>query len=170
MEIVVNDTNIIIDLYNAGLLPYCRKLGLSFRTLDVIMEEIKPFDQRTAIQEIIDDGTLKVCSLSEEQVRNVSRKILEYQNACNLSFQDISVMVYAKDNNCRLLTGDRKLKEKAILENVKVSGILYLTDMMVKESIVGTHEMVAALRRLLESNNRLPKRLIKDRIETLMDF
>lgn len=57
MEIVVNDTNIIIDIYNAGLLPYCKKLNLDFRTLDVIIEEIEPLDQRKAVQEIIDDGT-----------------------------------------------------------------------------------------------------------------
>ena len=36
MEIVVNDTNILIDLYNAGLLPHCKSLDLDFRTLDVM--------------------------------------------------------------------------------------------------------------------------------------
>ena len=116
MEIVVNDTNIIIDIYNAGLLPYCKKLNLDFRTLDVIIEEIEPSDQREAVQEIIDDGTLKVCPLSEKQINDVFQKVVEYQGVCNLSFQDISVMVYARDNDCRLLTGDKKLREKATLE------------------------------------------------------
>ena len=133
MEIVVNDTNIIIDVYNAGLLPYCKKLNLDFRTLDVIIEEIELRDQREAVQEMIDDGTLKVYSLSGEQIGDVYQKVAEYQGVCNLSFQDISVMIYAKENDCRLLTGDKKLKEKATLENVKVSGILYITDMMTKE-------------------------------------
>lgn len=40
MEIVVNDTNILIDLYNAGLLGCCKQLNLDFRTLDLIMEEM----------------------------------------------------------------------------------------------------------------------------------
>ncbi len=167
MEIVVNDTNIIIDIYNAGLLPYCKKLNLDFRTLDVIIEEIELKDQRAAVQELIDDGTLKVCPLSGSQVGDVVQKVSEYQGVCNLSFQDISVMVYARDNDCRLLTGDRKLREKATLENVKVSGILYITDMMEKESVIGKEEMILALERLLKSNNRLPKRLIKERIESL---
>ncbi len=170
MEIVVNDTNIIIDIYNAGLLPYCKKLNLDFRTLDVIIEEIEPLDQRKAIQEIIDDGTLKVCPLSGEQIGDVSQKVTEYQGICNLSFQDISVMVYARDNNCRLLTGDKKLRERAILENVKVSGVLYITDMMIKESVIDKSEMISALNRLLESNNRLPKKLIKERIESLKNL
>lgn len=76
-------------------------------------------------------------------------------------------MVYAIDNNCRLLTGDKKLKDKATLENVKVSGILFLTDMLTKESVIDGGEMITALERLLSSNSRLPKKLIKERIETL---
>lgn len=116
MEIVVNDTNILIDLYNSGLLPYCKRLNLEFRTLDVVMNEIEVPDQQKAIQSIIDDGTLTVFPLSGAQIGTVLQKVAEYQGACNLSVVDISVMVYAIENNCRLLTGDKKLKEKATLE------------------------------------------------------
>ena len=76
-------------------------------------------------------------------------------------------MVYAIDNDCRLLTGDKTLREKAVLENVKVSGILYLTDMLMEEAVIGDDEMAIALERLLATNNRLPKKLIKERIEAL---
>lgn len=89
MEIVVNDTNILIDIYNAGLLPYCKLLDLDFRTLDIVMEEIESREQREVVQKIIADGTLKVYTLSGEQVGDVSRKVVEYQGVCNLSFQDI---------------------------------------------------------------------------------
>ena len=68
---------------------------------------------------------MSVYSLSGEQVGAVFQKVSEYNGVCNLSVEDISVMVYAIDNNCRLLTGDKKLKDKATLENVKVSGILF---------------------------------------------
>lgn len=167
MEIVVNDTNILIDLFNAGLLPYCKKLNLEFRTIDMVMREIEAEEQLRAVQEIVDDGTLKVHSLTGKQIEKVYQKILEYRGVCNLSPEDISVMVYASDNKCRLLTGDKKLREKATTENVKVSGILYLIDMMIHDSCIGNEEMVNALEFLLKSNNRLPRKLIKERIETL---
>ena len=167
MEIVVNDTNILIDLYNAGLLPYCKNLNLDFRTLDVVINEIEDSEQYSAVQSIIDEGALSVYSLSGEQVRTVFQKVAAYNGVCNLSVEDISVMVYAIDNNCRLLTGDKRLKDKATLENVKVSGILFLTDMLTKESVVDCGEMITALEHLLNSNDRLPKKLIKERIETL---
>lgn len=167
MEIVVNDTNILIDLFNAGLLPYCRELNAEFRTLDVVIHEVSDAEQHKAIQRIVDDGTLKVYSLSAEQVGVVFQKIAEYEGVCNLSAEDISVMVYAMDNACRLLTGDRKLRDKATLENVKVSGILFTTDVLTKEAVIADDEMAAALQRLLDSNDRLPKRLVRERIEAL---
>lgn len=87
MEVVVNDTNILIDLFNAGLLPYCRELNLEFRTLDVVINEIEDSEQHTTV-----------------------------------------------------------LTEKAVISD---------------------DEMTVALERLLATNNRLPKKLIKERIEVL---
>ena len=106
MEIVINDTNILIDLFNAGLLDYCKLLRIDFRTLDVIMEEITNEEQRVAVNKLVAEGTLKICSLTGEQVAKVYEKISLYEGICNLSPEDISVMVYAIDNKCRLLTGD----------------------------------------------------------------
>lgn len=170
MEIVVNDTNILIDLYNAGLLPYCKKLNLDFRTLDVIINEIEEEEQMCAVQRIIEEGTLKVCSLSRQQMETVFQKVAEYEGCCNLSPEDISIMIYAIDNHCRLLTGDKTLKNRATLENVEVSGILYVTDMLAQGNMICREEMIIALERLLNSNNRLPKKMINERIDKLKNF
>lgn len=167
MEIVVNDANILIDLHNAGLLDSCKQLNLDFRTLDLIIEEIEVEEQLTAINKLVSEGILKVSSLSGEQVAKVFEKVNFYYGKCNLSPEDISVMVYAQDNHCRLLTGDKTLREKATLENVTVSGILFLTDMITRDGILEPTEMINALERLLQSNGRLPKRLIQERIEYL---
>lgn len=167
MEIVINDTNILIDLFNAGLLEYCKQLDIEFRTLDMILEEITDEDQKNAINKLIVDGTLKVCVLTEGQMAVVFEKISFYNGKCNLSPEDISVMVYAIDNKCRLLTGDKTLKDKATLENVTVSGILYLTDLLTKSAIVESSNMITALELLLKSNGRLPKKLIHERINSL---
>lgn len=168
MEIVINDTNILIDLFNAGLLDYCKQLDIEFRTLDVIMEEITDEEQKQAVNKLVEDGTLSVCALTGEQVATVFEKVRFYDGVCNLSPVDISAMVYAIDNNCRLLTGDKTLRDKATLENVKVSGILYLTDMISSNGIISPTDMIHSLERLLASNGRLPKKLIRERIEVLL--
>lgn len=164
MEIVINDTNILIDLYEAGLLDCCRELDIEFRTLDLIIDEIIDKRQSLAIQTLIEDGTLKVCSLSDSLMLTVFEMVNEYQGSCNLSAQDISVMVYAKHHNCRLLTGDKVLRKKAEQQSITVLGILYLTDMMTEKNIVATEKMLSALESLLSSNNRLPRKLIEERI------
>ena len=168
MEIIVNDTNILIDLYNAGLLPYCKRIDLDFRTLDVVLNEIEVREQLEAVEQLVGDGTLRVYSLSSRQVARVFQMVREYEGKCNLSPEDISVMVYAKDNNCRLLTGDKTLRAKAIIENIQVSGVLYLTDILTKAHVLSYTEMASALEHLLSSNSRLPHKLIQERIDWLM--
>ncbi|EOA58458.1 hypothetical protein HMPREF1214_02030 [Bacteroides sp. HPS0048] len=165
MDIVVNDTNILIDLYESGLLDVCRNMKLEFHTLDMIMQEIENEKQQAGVRQLIDSGCLKVKSLSGEQLILVIEKIDEYNGVCNLSPEDISVMVYAKEHGYRLLTGDKTLREKASLENIQVSGILYLTDMMINDNLISPLQMAEALGKMLQSNKRLPRKLILERIE-----
>ena len=167
MEIVVNDTNILIDLAKADLLRLCPLMSLEFHTLDVIVEEVEDYEQRRAVDELVAEGTLKVRSLSGKQMMTVMEKVEAYEGKCNLSPEDISVLVYAKENGFRLLTGDKTLRTKAIDDGVRVSGILYLTDRMVEENLVSAEEMISILKRLLTVNKRLPKRSIEERIEEL---
>lgn len=53
------------------------------------------------------------------------------------------------------LTGNKTLRDKATLENVTVSGILYLTDMLSLNGITPPLVMINALEQLLKSKGRL---------------
>ena len=165
MEIVINDTNILIDLYNSKLLQYCKLLNFDFRTIDFVIHEIKIDEQLEAIQKMIDEGMLKVYSLDGQMMQTVYEKTILYQDQCNVSITDISVMVYAKVNNCRLLTGDKTLRTTAENENIIVSGILYIIDMLMDK--IDPKDLIDSLELLLQSNDRLPKKLILERIDTL---
>lgn len=165
MEIVINDTNILIDLYNAGLLQYCKLLNLDFRTLDLVINEITDERQMEAVERIISDGTLKVCSLDGNQMVGVLKKMNTYKGKCNLSMVDFSVMLYAIENNCRLLTGDSKLRKTAENENITVSGILYIIDLLMDK--IDNELLLDSIELLRQSNERLPKNLIQERIDSL---
>ena len=169
MEIVVNDTNILIDLAKADLLRLCPLMSLEFHTLDVIVEEVEDYEQRRAVDELVAEGTLKVRSLSGKQMMTVMEKVEAYEGKCNLSPEDISVLVYAKENDFRLLTGDKTLRTKAIDDGVTVSGILYLTDRMLDDNLVTAEEMISILQRLLTVNKHLPKKSIEERIKELKE-
>ena len=163
----MNDTNILIDLANADLLKFCPLMSLDFYTLDVIIEEVEDAEQRRAVELLVADGTLKVQSLSGRQMATVMEKVGEYNGKCNLSPEDISVMVYAKENRYRLLTGDKTLRAKAIAEDITVSGIFYLIDRIMEDGLMNAEEMIAILQRLMEVNKRLPMRTIEEKIEEL---
>ena len=165
----MNDTNILIDLAKADLLRFCPLMSLEFHTLDLIVEEVEDDEQRRAVDELVAEGTLKVCSLSGKQMMTVMEKVEAYEGKCNLSPEDISVLVYAKENDFRLLTGDKTLRTKAIDDGVTVSGILYLTDRMLDDNLVTAEEMISILQRLLTVNKRLPKKSIEERIKELKE-
>ena len=165
----MNDTNILIDLAKADLLRLCPLMSLEFHTLDVIVEEVEDYEQRRAVNELVAEGTLKVRSLSGKQMMTVMEKVEAYEGKCNLSPEDTSVLVYAKENDFRLLTGDKTLRTKAIDDGVTVSGILYLTDRMLDDNLVTAEEMISILQRLLTVNKRLPKKSIEERIKELKE-
>ena len=53
MDVAVNDTNILIDLYNIGLLEVFFNSGLNLHTTDFVLEEITNVEQSTLIKSLI---------------------------------------------------------------------------------------------------------------------
>lgn len=162
MDVVVSDTNIFIDLMSVGLLETIGGLPLNIHTVDYVVEEIRDDKQREAIIRLKESGQIYVKSFDEVESESIIKMYLSRSN--NVSVTDCSVWYYAKKNGYRLLTGDKKLKDTAMSDGVLVSGILFLTDMLVKENIVGMTEMAEKLERLLSINSRLPKSLFNERI------
>ena len=60
MEILISDTNILIDLCGIGLIERCKDLDVDFRTVDFVIHEIKDPNQSSAVQKLIDSGDLTV--------------------------------------------------------------------------------------------------------------
>lgn len=78
---------------------------------------------------------------------------------------DFSVMLYAIENNCRLLTGESKLRKTTENENITVSGILYIIDLLMDK--IDNELLLDSIELLRQSNERLPKNLIQERIDSL---
>lgn len=165
-EVVVNDTNILIDMYSAGLLEYIHLSGVLFHTVDFVVEELRlsPY-KRPLIEKLIQDGTLHVAQTSSEEMSDILSLHSTYSNYTNLSFVDCAVLAYAKRHNLRLLTGDKKLRNHAVDEGVIVSGILWVVDLFVEEGIVTPADMIEKLHNLLNTNKRLPRKLIEAKIQ-----
>lgn len=162
-KIVISDTNIFIDLVDAGLIDAFFALPFEIHTTTYILEELLKIEQRTAIQSHIADGTLHITSLEGEDFVDL---ILLYNNAgSNLSVNDCSVWLLASMKDGALLTGDGNLRKKAAQTGIEVHGILYAFDKLVEHSVITTTAAYAALEFLSTHNNRLPKAEIEKRLK-----
>ena len=87
---------------------------------------------------------------------HLSQALLElyhqHMNQTNLSLADCSVWYYAKHNSYTLLTGDRKLRNVSLLDDVEVHGIIYVIDQLVEEGILAKRLAISKIRQLGKSN------------------
>lgn len=168
MEIVVNDTQVLIDMYDADLLGLVARCSIKFHTVDYVMAELhrSPY-KRPEIDQMVKDGILAVHSFSDKENFDLVAYYGKIAMQTNLSLTDCAVLKYSKDNGYRLLTGDKKLRNHAEDEGVLVSGILYLVDKFVAEQLITGAVMADRLELLLETNPRLPKTIFEERIKSL---
>lgn len=168
MEIVVNDTQVLIDMYDADLLGLVERCSIKFHTVDYVIAELhRSSYKRPEIGQMVKDGILEVHSFSDKENVDLVAYYGKMAMQTNLSLTDCAVLKYSKDNGYRLLTGDKKLRNHAEDEGVLVSGILYLVDKFVAEQLITGDVMANRLELLLKTNPRLPKTIFEERIKSL---
>ena len=162
MDIIVNDTNIFIDLHTSGLLNEFHNLPIEVHTVDFVISELTDDEQRQAVEFFVNNNKLKVHNLSGEEILDIAN--FKASLTGNLSFTDCAVCHYAKKNNYTLLTGDDQLRKQAIKSNVKVKGIIYVFDVLVEYQIISPQLAAERLSLLYKINQRLPKKELEERI------
>ena len=163
-KIVVNDTNVFIDLYEVGLLDEFFSLPWEIYTTDFVMLELKREGQHETIARYKADKRLIVPIIEAKELLEIGNIYQQYVNRTNLSLTDCSVWYYAKMNNYILLTGDRKLRAVSISDGVEVHGVIYVFDSLVDLGIISPQVAVGKLQQLYSINPRLPKEEIDKRI------
>ncbi len=164
MEIIVNDTNIFIDLQAIGLLHSLCELPYDVRTVDFVINEITDPVQAESLAQLVRDGKIKVESLDGGELAEI---IDEHSTVSgNLSITDCSVCYYARKHSATLLTGDRQLRKYAERAQVTVRGILFIFDELVAKGLIEEGAAGQKLRELQNINVRLPKSEIERRITT----
>lgn len=164
MEIIINDTNILIDLVNTGLLAICPQLDIEMRTIDFVKQELKDNEQLRLVEEQIELGNIKLEEFGPKDVQATYLLYSSYHGPTNLSRADCAVMHYAESRKCRMLTSDKTLRTCSEKRGIKVGGVLFLTDLMVTEKLVSHEAMIQYLQKYLATNERAPKKLINERI------
>lgn len=162
MKILVNDTNIFIDLHSVGLLEEMCRLPYEIHTVDLVVAEIADADQRRIFDELVARGEISVDGFTADEVIEI---VEEHSSVSgNLSIPDCSVCYFARKHNVSMLTGDRRLRRYAEEQSIEVHGILFIFDELVRHDIISTSMAADRLEELFAINARLPKAEIRDRI------
>lgn len=163
--IVVNDTNIFIDLFNVGLLDEFFSLPWEVHTTDLVMLELLREGQQATVSKYKDTGQLHIPTLEPMEVVKIASMYQQLRNRTNLSLTDCSVWYYAKKNHYVLLTGDRKLRKVAMSDDVEVHGIIHVFDYLVECGAINLEVATEKLELLYNINPRLPKDEIDKRLD-----
>ena len=162
---IVEDTNIMTDLFNTGLIKYYQHLNMEFHTTVYVYKEIGDPRQKEIITGLIMNGLLTIDSFEGEDFDILTNTIKEAEGKNNLSEADWSVLLLAERLHCRLLTSDRKLVHQARLRGVEANGFLWLTEQMVEQSVITESTMADCLQLYKDTNSRAPEPETTDRIK-----
>lgn len=162
MQVVVNDTNIFLDLINADLLDEFFQLPYDVHTTDFVISEIIEPQQSFIVQEFIENEKLYVGVFSDSDLVEISN--IQDLNK-GLSFEDCSVLYYSKRNKYSILTGDRLLTKIACNDGLDVRGVLFIFDELVAKAIISKSTAATKLELILNMGTRLPKNECDSRIQ-----
>lgn len=163
MRILINDTNILIDLIYLDLLDiFFNSQNIKLKTTDFVIHELNK-EQQIKIQRYSDNGSLEVIKSSYQDLTIISQ--ISSQTT-GLSIPDCSVLHHAKAIKGILLTGDRKLRNVSISHGIEVKGIIYIFDYLLLNTLITFELAIEKINQLYEFNNRLPYQEKEKRIRS----
>jgi hypothetical protein len=148
--IIVHDANILIDLFEAGLIKSFFSLGFENHTTDIILREVEQ-----PIQQYVQAGMLQCHVLTAGQLDQIF-KILISENGVSLPDCSALWLTQKLGSTAYLLSGDGKLRQCAKNRKIKVHGLLWVFDQFVEKEIIPMKTMSAKLQKLLNQGSRLP--------------
>ena len=161
MTVIINDTNIFIDLCNVNLINHFFQLPFEFHTVDFVINEINKNEQLNKVEPYIVNKKLFVKQFDGNELLQITMRQNEHKK---LSIMDCSVWIYAEKTGYKILTGDRLLRDLASKNNIEVSGIIFIFDELIKYNILTKSEAALKLQELKKTNKRLPMKIIEERI------
>ena len=161
MKLAVQDANIIIDLIKIDLWQIALKLDIEIYTTDFVVGELDE-NQLIIIQPYIDEGHFSVRTFDAEEVGEIYDLNARMPA---LSAVDCSVLHSARSDGAMVLTGDKRLRNEVINNQVEVHGVLWIFDELLRLEIIDFHHAITKLEILMNLNSRLPKRECQLRLD-----
>jgi hypothetical protein len=148
-SVLVTDTNIWIDLENGSILREVFGLPYQFLAPDFAIHElVRPKWQM-----------LQALGLRSQELEPALIQELALLSAANraLSATDLAAFLIAKSLDATLLTGDWRLNDLATKNSIRVHGVLWLLDEILRFGVITPEQAAKALNQMLSQGARLPQ-------------
>ena len=159
MALLISDANIFIDFEEGGILERLFQLSDDIGVPDLLFE-----DELRVQHGHLPDLGLRLVELDVAAIERLTALGVLYPNT---SANDRAALVGAEQENCPLVTGDRRLREAAEAEGVEVHGTLWLVDKLVKEGCLALDELEVAYERMRAAGRRLPWGSVAEQLRRL---
>ncbi|MEA4910078.1 MAG: hypothetical protein VB089_20825 [Anaerolineaceae bacterium] len=147
--VLITDTNIWIDLDYGGLLEFVFQLPYQICAADFAKVEMR--DINTAL---LERRGLHFQGLDGKLVNELYR-LRQQKNT--IAVADMAAFLLAREQRAILVTGDRTLTKFASLEGIRVHGVLWLMDEMVRCEILPQLQAAVSLDLMIRHGARLPE-------------
>lgn len=157
-KLLISDANVIIDMEVGGLIKQMFRLDYEFAVPDVLYEE--------ELKE--NHSNLTKLGLKRRELQAAA---VEYTVALGAKYPkpgriDLMALALAKQEQCRLLTGDQALREAGRAEGLEVVGTIWLVGEMLRVKIVAKKDARAAYNKMKETDRRLPWAEVERQLKT----
>lgn len=160
--VLINDTNIWIDLKYVSLVDEVFKLPYDIGVPDILFnEELKDTDS-----EILLKNNINILEMTIDELLETGEM---FNNTTGVSYNDLTTLVVSYKRNYTLVTGDGNLRKIAKNKNVNLRGSIWLLDELVKHDIISKRRGREACIMLLGSSRRLPQNELNIRIKEWKD-
>lgn len=160
--ILINDTNIWIDLKFVDLIDEVFKLPYDIGVPNILFED----ELREVDGEILLKNNINILKMTDEEVRET---YLMSNDTNQVSFNDLTTLVVAHKRNCILVTGDGNLRRIATKKNVELRGSIWILDQLIDNNIISKEKGIDICNKLISSKRRLPKAELERRISLWKD-
>lgn len=161
-NILINDSCILFDLLDLGLIREFFRLEYIKFTTSHVISEIENKEQLVEITTFIENESLIV-----DAYGTIESILAITENHPGLSYTDGSVFELAMRKSGILLTSDKNLRNFANSSNLSVKGMLWIVEHLYENKIISVDAALEKLNFYPQINTRIPKKELNELITKL---
>lgn len=159
MQLLISDSNVLIDLIVINQIDNMFKLPYSFIVPDILYDQ----ELRNEHSDLLKKG-LKIKELSSETIM-YSMKLMEKYDKPGRN--DLFALALAKQESSPLITGDQDLRDAAEKEAVVLYGTIWVIEQLIVHNFITVDDARTFYLEMKEKKRRLPWKIANAHLEEI---